>query len=87
MPEYDLQNPYDLDIMNSEFDMYSADDWDEYIEHAKRFNMSYKSINALNSAMKKAGISKYVSNKMVRWVLSLVEEIDAKIEAEEAEGA
>ena len=85
MAEYDLQNPYDLDIMNSEFDMLTADDWEEYIEHAERFKMGYKNINALKSAMKKAGISKYVSNKMVRWVLSLVEEIDAKLEAEEAD--
>ncbi len=84
MAEYDLQNPYDLAIMNSEFDMFSADDWEEYIEHAEDFKMSYKCINALKSAQKKAGISKYVSPKMVRWVLTLVEEIDEKLEAEEA---
>lgn len=87
MTEYDLQSPYDLAIMNSEFDMLTADDWEEYAEHAERFNMSYKSINALKSAMKKAGISKYVSSKMVRWCVSLVEEIDAKLEAEEGEEA
>ena len=83
MAEFDLQSPYDLAIMNSEFDMLSADDWEEYIEHAERLNMSYKNKNALKSAQKKAGISKYVSPKMIRWVLSLVEEIDAKLEEEE----
>lgn len=83
MAEYDLQSPYDIDIMHSEFDMFSADDWQEYIELAEEYNMSYKNINALKSAQRKAGIAKYFNNKMMRWVLSLVEEIDAKVEAEE----
>ena len=85
MAEYDLQSPYDLDIMHSEFNMFSADDWEEYIEYAQENRMSYKNIDALKSAQKKAGIAKYTSNKMIRWVLSLVEEIDQK--KEEAEQA
>lgn len=84
MAEYDLQNPYDLDIMHSEFDMISADEWDDYVEYAEMNSMGYKNINALKSARKKAGIAKFFNNKMMRWVLSLVEEIDAKREEEEA---
>lgn len=84
MVEYDLQNPYDLDIMHSEFDMITEDDWDEYIELAEEHKMGYKNINCLKSALKKAGISKYFSNKMIRWALSLVEELDAKREEAEA---
>ena len=85
MSEYDLQNPHDLAIMHSEFDMIAEHDWDEYIEYAEDNKMGYKNINALKAALKKAGISKYFNDKMIRWVLSLVEEIDAKKEAEEEE--
>ena len=30
MPEYDLNDPTDLDIMRGQFNMYTADDWEEY---------------------------------------------------------
>lgn len=87
MAEYDLQSPYDLAIMHSEFDMFSADDWEEYIELAEEFKMSYKNVNCLKAAQRKAGIAKYFNNKMIRWSLSLVEQIDEKLaEEEEAEG-
>lgn len=85
MAEYDLQNPYDIAIMHSEFDMITEDEWDEYIELAEHYKMGYKNVNALKAALRKAGISKYFNNKMIRWVLSLVEELDAKREAEENE--
>lgn len=78
MAEYDLQSPYDLDIMHSEFDMLSADDWEEYIEYAEEQKMGYKNIKCLKAAQRKAGISKYHSDKMIRWALSLVEQIDEK---------
>lgn len=83
MAEYDLQNPNDISIMHAEFDMISEDEWDYYIELAEEHNMGYKNIKALKSALKKAGISKYFNDKMIRWVLSLVEELDAKVEEAE----
>jgi hypothetical protein len=48
-----------------------------YIERATTHNMGYKNINALTAAQKKTGLSKFLSPKMIQWVLNLVEELDA----------
>jgi hypothetical protein len=62
--------------MKGTFDMYSADDWEEYINAAEAKNMGYKNINILKTAQRKAGISKYLSPKVIKWVLSLVDTLD-----------
>lgn len=77
MPDYDLQDPTDLDIMRGQFDMYTADDWQEYIDIAEERGMGYKNMNILKTAQRKAGISKFLSPKVVNWVLSLVEQLDS----------
>ncbi len=77
MPEYDINDPTDLDIMRGTFDMYTADDWEEYINHAEAKNMGYKNVNILKTAQRKAGISKYLSPKVIKWVLSLVDTLDS----------
>ena len=77
MPDYDLQDPTDLDIMRGQFDMYTADDWQEYIDLAEEEGMGYKNMNILKTAQRKAGISKFLSPKVVNWVLSLVEQLDS----------
>ena len=82
MPNYDLQDPTDLDIMRGHFDMVTHEEWDEYIELAEDKKMGYKNINILKSARKKAGISKYMSPKVINWVLNLVERLDADDEDE-----
>lgn len=76
MPEYDLNDPTDLDIMRGRFNMYTADEWEEYIEEAQERNLAYKNINILKTAQRKAGIAKYLSPKVIKWVLSLVEQLD-----------
>ena len=76
MPEFDLQDPTDLDIMRGQFNMISHEEWDEYIEIAEERNMGYKNVRILNTARKKAGIAKYLSPKVINWVLNLVEKID-----------
>lgn len=83
MANYNLQDPTDLDIMHAYFDDYSADDWEEYIELAKEKKLGFKNINALVSAKKKAGLSKYFSNKMISWVLNLVDQLDESEEDDE----
>ncbi len=80
MPNYDLQDPTDVDIIKGQFDMYTADDWQEYIDEAVARNFSYKNINILKTAQRKAGISKYLSPKVILWVLNLVEELDSEEE-------
>ena len=76
MPEYDLQDPTDLDIMRGQFNMYTSDDWQEYIEEAEARGIGYKNINILKTAQRKAGIAKYLSPKVINWILSLVERLD-----------
>jgi len=76
MEKYDINDPTDLDIMRSDFDYISADEWEEYIEWGEDMNMGYKNIKALKTAVRKAGISKFLSPKMIRWCLSLVDQIE-----------
>ena len=76
MPEYDLNDPTDLDIMRGQFNMVSADEWEEYIEIAEERGMGYKNINILKTAQRKAGIAKYLSPKVINWILGLVEKLD-----------
>ncbi|MEZ5024400.1 MAG: hypothetical protein R2728_14315 [Chitinophagales bacterium] len=47
------QRLYDLDIMRSQFDMITHNEWDEYIEVATAHDFHYKKINVLKSASKK----------------------------------
>jgi len=80
MPKYDINDPTDLDIMRAQFDIISGNEWDEYLEIAEERNMHYKNINILKTAQRKAGISKYLSPKVILWVLSLVEKLDSEEE-------
>jgi len=77
LPNYDLQDPTDLDIMRGQFNMQTADEWQEYIELAEARGMGYKNVNILKTAQRKAGIAKYLSPKVINWILSLVEQLDS----------
>lgn len=77
MPEYDINDPTDLDIIRGQFNMYTGDDWQEYIDEAEERAMGYKNINILKSAQRKAGIAKYLSPKVLQWVLRLVDQLDS----------
>lgn len=77
MPTYDINDPTDLDIVRGQFNMISADEWDEYIEVAEERNIGYKNVNILKTAQRKAGIAKYLSPKVLVWILSLVDRLDA----------
>ncbi len=83
MTKYDINDPTDLDIMRGQFDMITHDEWEEYIELAKEQNIGYKNINIIKSASRKAGISKYLSPKVINWVLSLVDRIEEGLDEEE----
>ena len=83
MPKYDINDPYDLDIMRAKFDMISREEWEDYIEQATEQSIGYKNINILNTAARKAGISKYLSPKVISWVLDLVDKLDEDYEEEE----
>ena len=83
MPKYDINDPYDLDIMRAKFDMISIEEWEDYIEQATEQSIGYKNINILKTALRKAGISKYLSPKVISWVLDLVDKLDEDYEEEE----
>ncbi len=76
MSKYDLNDPTDVDIMKAQFDMYTAEEWEEFIKLAEEDKMGYKNINILKTASRKAGMSKYLSVKVINWVMSLVEKLE-----------
>ena len=77
MPTYDINDSTDLDILRGQFNMYTADDWQEYIDEAEERAIGYKNVNILKSAQRMAGIAKYLSPKVLQWVLSLVDQLDS----------
>ena len=85
MPEFDLQDPTDVDIMRGQFNMVTHEEWEEYIETAKSNNMGYKNINILTTAQRKCGIAKYLSPKVLNWILNLIEKIEESWDDEEYE--
>ena len=84
MAEYDLNDPTDVDILKGQFNMLTADEWQEYIEEAEERGWAYKQINILKTAQRKAGIAKYLSPKVIKWVMSLVEQLDYEEDDDEA---
>lgn len=83
MPEYDLNDPTDVDIMRAKFNMVSHSEWDDYIHFAEEDQIGYKNINILKSASRKAGMAKYLSPKVILWVLSLIDRLEEEDEEEE----
>ncbi len=83
MAKYDINDPTYLDIMRGQFDMISHEEWEEYIELATEQNLGYKNINILKSAIRKAGMSKYLSPKVISWVLSLVDRLEESFEEDD----
>jgi hypothetical protein len=82
MPEYDINDPTDLDILRAQFNMVSADEWDDYIAIAEERKIGSKNISILRTAQRKAGIAKYLSPKVILWVLNLTERLDYEEEEE-----
>ncbi|MGB0432023.1 MAG: hypothetical protein ACPGLV_16230 [Bacteroidia bacterium] len=79
MPKYDINNHTHLEIISNLFDMNTVDDWEEYADEAEKRNMSYKAVKVLRSAAKRAGMSKYMSAKVMIWVLELADELDEEV--------
>lgn len=83
MAQYDINDPTDLDIMRAQFDMITHHQWDQYIARAEERSIGYKNINILKSASRKAGISKYLSPKVLQWVFNLIDILDQDEDDEE----
>ncbi|MFK7908280.1 MAG: hypothetical protein AB8B69_24330 [Chitinophagales bacterium] len=80
MAKYDINDPTDLDIMRAQFDIISHREWQDYIDLATERSIGYKNINILKSSSRKAGISKYLSSKVLLWVINLVDQLDEEVE-------
>lgn len=83
MATYDINDPTDLDILRGHFNMITADEWDEYIELAEARSIGYKNVKILKTAQRKAGIAKYLSPKVLSWVMSVVERLEEEDDEEE----
>lgn len=76
MAKYDLNDPYDIDRLKFDFDNYSSEDWEEYIEYAKEKRLGYDKVGVLIAA-NRDGRSRRHTNKQKMFALSLVEMLDA----------
>ena len=78
--EYDLSDPTDLEVLKSDFEFYSADEWQEFIdwslltENKKKF--SYDERGCLMAARKKALYNSHPSAKQMVWALNIVDKIE-----------
>lgn len=79
MAKYDINDPFDIDIMNAIFDDYSSDDWEHYIEIAKEKKLGFDKVSTLINAKKNTRYSKRLSPKQLVVILSLVDKIDEMV--------
>jgi hypothetical protein len=77
---YDLSDPTDLDLLKSDFEAYSADDWQEMIDYSLQSEhkklLSYDERGCLMTARKKALYNNYPSYKQMVWALNIAEKIE-----------
>lgn len=77
---YDLSDPTDLEVLKSDFEMYSADDWQEFIdfslEAGNKRQFSYDERGCLMIARKKALYNNYPSYKQMIWALQIADKIE-----------
>lgn len=78
--EYDLSDPTDLEMLKSDFEMYSADEWQEFIdfslEDGNKRKISYDERGCLMTARKKASYNNYPSAKQMVWALKIADKIE-----------
>ncbi|MCB0571817.1 MAG: hypothetical protein KDC66_18750 [Phaeodactylibacter sp.] len=77
---YDLSDPTDLELLKSDFEAISPDEWQEYIDlsledgYKKKF--SYDERGCLMIARKKALYKGYPSPKQMVWALKLADKME-----------
>lgn len=77
---YDLQDPTDLDILKSDFEFYTADEWQEMIEFSMLLEnkraFSYDERGCLMEARKKATYNNFPTPKQMVWALKLADKME-----------
>ena len=83
MAKYDINDPYVIDIMKSNFDDYDADDWENYLVIAKEKKFGFDKVGILMNAKKNTRRGKNLSPKQLVSILSIVDRIDEMLEDDE----
>lgn len=78
---YDLSDPTDLEVLKSDFEMYSADEWQEMIDYSleegNKKMLSYDERGVLMQARKKALYSSHPSPRQMVWALNVADKVEA----------
>ena len=78
--EYDLSDPTDLEVLKSDFEFYSADEWQEFIDWSllpeNKKQLSFEERGCLMAARKKALYNSHPSSKQMVWALKIADKIE-----------
>jgi exodeoxyribonuclease V alpha subunit len=85
---YDLNDPYELDMMRATYERYSEDDWQKFIEFtqlpAHKRSFTFEDRGCLMRMAKQAGQYRKPADKDIRWGLGLAEKIERLMEVDNA---
>ena len=77
---YDLSDPTDLEVLKSDFEFYSADEWQEFIDWSllpeNKKSLSYEERGCLIAARKKAIYNNHPTAKQMVWALKIADKIE-----------
>lgn len=77
---YDLSDPTDLDVLKSDFEMYSADEWQKMIDYSLQDGnkklLTYDERGVLMQARKKAVYNNYPTSKQMVWALKVADKVE-----------
>lgn len=80
--EYDLSDPTDLELLKSDFEAFSPEDWQEMIDFSLESDnkkaFSYDERGCLMAARKKSLYKSYPSYKQMIWALKIADKIEEK---------
>lgn len=78
--EYDLSDPTDLELLKSDFEMYTPDDWQGMIDYSLESDfkrkISYDERGILMTARKKALYKSHPTAKQMVWALKIADKIE-----------
>ena len=78
--EYDLSDPTDLEVLKSDFEFYSADEWQKFIDWSllpeNKKNFSYEERGCLMAARKKALYNSHPSSKQMVLAVKIADKIE-----------
>lgn len=80
MRNYDLSDPTDLDLLKSDFEAFTPEDWQEMIDFSladgNKKKVSYDERGCLMAARKKALYNAFPSAKQMVWALKIADKIE-----------